>query len=195
MIIDILWILISYLIGSIPFGLLFAKIFCNIDPRLLGSGNVGATNIARLCGNKLGFITLFFDALKGIIPMMIAIHISNNTFMYSLTGLAAITGHLFSCFLHFKGGKAVATSIGVLIPIAFWQLVLAGCLCIFVIWRSGFVSLGSLTLITVIPLFLILSGKFTLVPLSLIIMGLVFWSHRQNIQRLINGDEKTWMKT
>lgn len=194
MIIDIIWIIVAYLIGSIPFGMLVAKIFCNIDPRTLGSGNVGATNITRLCGKKLGFITLFFDVLKGSFPVAIAMSFSDSAVMYSLTGLAAIMGHLFSCFLHFKGGKAVATSIGVLIPIAFWQLLVSALVCVFFIWRSGFVSLGSLALVTTLPFLLLVTGKFEYIPLSLIIMGLVFYSHKQNIQRLIQGKEKRWKK-
>ena len=192
MIIDLIWIITSYVIGSIPFGVLFANIFCGIDPRTLGSGNVGATNITRICGRKLGFITLFFDVLKGFFPVVIATYLSESPFMYTMTGLAAIIGHLYSCFLHFKGGKAVATSIGVLIPIAFWQLLFAAILCTFFIWRSGFVSLGSLVLVTSLPIILFITGKFAYIPFSLIIMALIFWSHKQNIQRLIKGEEKVW---
>lgn len=192
MIIDLIWIITSYVIGSIPFGVFFANIFCGIDPRTLGSGNVGATNITRICGRKLGFITLFFDVLKGFFPVVIATYLSESPFMYTMTGLAAIIGHLYSCFLHFKGGKAVATSIGVLIPIAFWQLLFAAILCTFFIWRSGFVSLGSLVLVTSLPIILFITGKFAYIPLSLIIMALIFWSHKQNIQRLIKGEEKVW---
>lgn len=192
MIIDLIWIITSYVIGSIPFGVLFANIFCGIDPRTLGSGNVGATNITRICGRKLGLITLFFDVLKGVFPVVIATYLSESPFMYTITGLAAIMGHLYSCFLHFKGGKAVATSIGVLIPIAFCQLLFAAILCTFFIWRSGFVSLGSLILVTSLPLILFITGKFAYIPLSLIIMALIFWSHKQNIQRLIRGEEKVW---
>lgn len=192
MIIDLIWIITSYVIGSIPFGVLFANIFCGIDPRTLGSGNVGATNITRICGRKLGLITLFFDVLKGFFPVVIATYLSESPFMYTMTGLAAIMGHLYSCFLHFKGGKAVATSIGVLIPIAFFQLLFAAILCTFFIWRSGFVSLGSLVLVTSLPLILFITGKFAYIPLSLIIMILIFWSHKQNIQRLIKGEEKVW---
>ena len=88
----------------------------------------------------------------------------------------------------------MATSIGVLIPLAFWQLLIAVCICLFLIWRSGFVSLGSLALVTAMPILLALSGKFGPLPLSLIILALVFWSHRENIRRLAKGEEKTWIK-
>ncbi len=191
---DILWIAITYCIGSVPFGLVFAKTFCHIDPRTAGSGNVGATNVSRLCGTGWGVATLACDLLKGALPVAIIMHYSGSELAWTLTALAAILGHLYSCFLGFKGGKAVATSIGVLIPLAFWQLLAAVVLCLLLIWRSGFVSLGSLPLVTAMPILLALSGKFSLLPLSLIILGLVYWSHRENIRRLARGEEKTWIK-
>ncbi len=141
---NLLWIAIAYVMGSIPFGLVFARTFCGVDPRTGGSRNVGATNVARLCGTKWGVATLVCDALKGALPVAIALSFSDSTLFHSLTALAALLGHLHSCFLSFKGGKAVATTVGVFIPLAFWQLVLAGIACLLVIWRSGFVSLGSL---------------------------------------------------
>ena len=201
---NILWIAITYVIGSIPFGLLFAKTFCGLDPRLAGSGNVGATNVARLCGKKWGAATLLCDVLKGAIPVAVAMRLADvwplasanteSTILITLTALAAICGHLFSCFLGFKGGKAVATSIGVFVPLAFWQLLVACLVCVVVIWRSGFVSLGSLTLVTLLPLLLAFFGPHNALPLALLITGFVFWSHRQNIQRLLKGEEKTWIK-
>ncbi len=140
---NLLWIAIAYVMGSIPFGLVFARTFCGVDPRTGGSRNVGATNVARLCGTKWGVATLVCDALKGALPVAIALSFSDSTLFHSLTALAALLGHLHSCFLSFKGGKAVATTVGVFIPLAFWQLVLAGIACLLVIWRSGFVSLGT----------------------------------------------------
>lgn len=191
---DILWIAITYCIGSVPFGLVFAKTFCHVDPRTAGSGNVGATNVSRLCGTGWGVATLACDLLKGTLPVAVIMHYSGSELAWTLTALAAILGHLYSCFLGFKGGKAVATSIGVLIPLAFWQLLGAVIICLLLIWRSGFVSLGSLALVTAMPILLALSGKFSLLPLSLIILGLVYWSHRENIRRLARGEEKTWIK-
>lgn len=190
---QILWIAAAYVIGSIPFGLLFAGI-CGVDPRKAGSGNVGATNVARLCGAKWGVATLACDVLKGTFSVAAATAFSDSMLLWTLTALAAICGHLFSCFLHFRGGKAVSTSIGVLIPLAFWQLAAACAICVLVIWRSGFVSLGSLTLTTVLPILLLLTGAWGVVPLAVIIMFLVYWSHRANIRRLAKGEEKTWLK-
>ena len=191
---SIVWIILTYVIGSIPFGLIFAKTFCNIDPRTAGSGNVGSTNVARLCGKKWGAITLVCDVLKGALPVFIAMQLSESACLHTLTALAAILGHLFSCFLSFKGGKAVATSIGVFIPLAFCQLLVSCLICLFLIWRSGFVSLGSLALVTALPLLLLITGQWGELPLALIVMGLVYWSHRENIQRLVKGEEKSWVK-
>lgn len=195
----ILWIFVTYGIGSIPFGLVFAKTFCHTDPRTAGSGNVGATNVARLCGKVWGCATLVCDVLKGALPVFVAMHLAVDSPLgeactVSLTALAAVLGHRYSCFLGFGGGKAVATSVGVFFTLAFWQLVVAGALCLFLIWRSGFVSLGSLALVTTMPLLLLLSGRFSLVPLALLIMILVYWTHRENIHRLACGEEKSWLK-
>lgn len=191
---QLLWLALAYVMGSIPFGLVFGRMFCGIDPRTGGSRNVGATNVARLCGTKWGVITLLCDALKGAIPVAVAVSMSDSTVFHSLAGLAALIGHLHSCFLGFKGGKAVATTVGVFLPLAFGPLVLSGASCLFVIWRSGFVSLGSLTLVTAMPVALILFGKLGLVPLALVVMTLVYWSHRENIGRLARGEEKPWQK-
>lgn len=198
--ISIIWIVVAYGIGSIPFGLVFAKTFCHIDPRTGGSGNVGATNVARLCGKVWGGATLFCDVLKGAAPVFIAAGLSSDSPLnaattVTLTALAAVFGHRYSCFLGFKGGKAVATSVGVFLALAFWQLVVAGAICLFLIWRSGFVSLGSLSLVTAMPVLLLVSGRFDLLPLAVIIMILVYWTHRENIYRLALGQEKSWIKS
>lgn len=189
-----LWLLIAYMVGSIPFGLLVAKAGCGIDPREGGSRNVGATNVARLCGFKFGVITLLMDVLKGALPVWIGTSISHSPLFLSLVALAALCGHCYSMFLDFKGGKAVATTIGVFIPLAFGSLIVACIACVLVIWRSGYVSMGSLTLVTAMPLFLFLSGCWSYIPLSLAVMALVYWTHRENIGRLARGEEKSWLK-
>ncbi|MFV0423070.1 glycerol-3-phosphate 1-O-acyltransferase PlsY [Oleidesulfovibrio sp.] len=191
---NLLWLVTAYVIGSVPFGLLIAKTFCSVDPRTGGSRNVGATNVARLCGTKFGVLTLVCDVLKGVIPVAVAMTFSESTLFLSLTALAALLGHLYSAFLGFKGGKAVATTLGVFIPLAFTPLLLSALVCALVIWRSGFVSLGSLTLVTALPVMLLLSGNFAYIPLALVVMVLVFWSHRENIGRLARGEEKPWQK-
>lgn len=191
---QILWIAIAYLIGSIPFGLLIGKHMCAIDPRTGGSHNVGATNVARLCGTKYGVATLACDLLKGAVPVAIALTISHSTLFISLVALAALGGHIKSVFLNFTGGKAVATSIGVFLPLAFGPLLISCAICAAIIWRSGYVSMGSLSLVTILPITLLLSGCWTYLPLALVIMTLVYWTHRENITRLARGEEKPWQK-
>lgn len=192
---EMLWVIIAYVLGSVPYGMVFAKIFHGIDPRTAGSCSVGATNVARLCGKRCGAATLLCDILKGAIPVWVATQMNPEPFFVTCVAVAAILGHLFSCFLAFKGGKAVATSIGVCLPLVFFPLLVSCCICLLIIWRSGYVSLGSLTLVTVLPIILMVFGLWQWLPLSLIILPLVVWSHRANIQRLVCGLEKPWQKS
>ncbi len=191
---QVLWIVLSFFMGAIPCGLLIAKKNCQVDPRNAGSNNVGSTNVARLCGKKWGIITLICDILKGAIPVALASTIDDGTLFITLTALAAVLGHAFSPFLDFKGGKAVATTIGVFIAIAFWPLLCAVIVCLALITYSGFVSLGSLALVISLPVFLLIGDYANMVPLALCIMVLVVWAHRYNIQRLVCGIEKPWNK-
>jgi len=189
---EVLWIFLAYLLGSIPFGLIIAKHYCGIDLRMAGSKNVGATNVARLCGKRFGLAALACDVLKGTIPVLIAQAVNSNAVFITFVAIAVVLGHLFSCFLHFKGGKAVSTTIGVFIPLAIFPLILSAIICLVVIWKGKFVSLGSLCLVVSLPIFLFLFGIWKFIILSLILMSLVIWSHRDNIQRLACRNEKAW---
>ena len=191
---EFFWIICTYLLGAVPYGLVIGRTFCGVDPRTAGSHNVGATNVARLCGFPWGVATLACDILKGTLPVWAALHINQSAVFVTLVALAAVLGHLFSCFMGFRGGKAVATSIGVFIPLAFWPLLTACLICMVVIWRSGFVSLGSLTLVIVLPVLLLATGYWQFLVLSLVIAVLVIWKHKENIRRLICGMEKPWLK-
>lgn len=191
---EILWIIASYFIGAIPFGLVIAKTFRGIDPRKSGSGNIGSTNIARLCGLPFGILTLACDVGKGLFPVWGGVvFFPGETFAISLIGLACVLGHVFSCFLGFRGGKAVATSIGVFIPLAFWPLLGACAVCVFVIWRTTFVSVGSLTLVGSLPVFLAFAAKWQWIPLALCVCVIVFVKHKENIKRLRLGTENPWI--
>ncbi|MBB5144137.1 glycerol-3-phosphate 1-O-acyltransferase PlsY [Desulfovibrio intestinalis] len=192
---EVLWIALAYILGSAPWGLVIARTFCGIDPRENGSRNTGATNVARLCGFKWGVATLLCDVLKGAVPVWLAFKINPSPAFISIVALTCVLGHVFSCFMKFKGGKAVATSIGVFLPLAIWQLLAASILCLLVIWRSGFVSLGSLTLVTALPVALAVSGQWTWLPLSLGVWAVVVWKHKENIVRLRAGTEKSWQKS
>ena len=191
---EVLWIALAYVLGSVPWGLVIAKIFCRIDPRESGSRSTGATNVARLCGFGWGVATLACDVCKGAVPVWLAFRINPSPVFVSVVGLACVLGHVFSCFMKFKGGKAVATSIGVFLPLAFWHLLAASALCCLVIWRSGFVSLGSLTLVVALAVALAVTGQWAWLPLALCVCAVVVWKHKENIARLRAGTENSWLK-
>lgn len=191
---EVLWIALAYVLGSVPWGLVIAKTFCRLDPRESGSRNTGATNVARLCGFGWGVATLACDVCKGALPVWLAVRINPSPVFVSVVGLACVLGHVFSCFMKFKGGKAVATSIGVFMPLAFWQLLAASALCCLIIWRSGFVSLGSLSLVATLVVALAVTGQWVWLPLSLCVLAVVVWKHKENIARLRAGTEKSWLK-
>ncbi len=186
------WLALTYVLGSLPFGLILSKITTGQDPRLSGSRNTGATNIARTCGLRYGILTFLLDLAKGFIPLILAMSLSDSVFFLNLTGLAAITGHMYSVFLNGKGGKGVATGIGVFAAATptplFWSLMI----CLFFIWFTGYVSLGSMVLTLSLPILLILSFNPSFFLLSLAVMFLVFIKHRDNILRLARGQENSW---
>lgn len=188
------WIAFSYLLGAVPFGLVVGKILCGIDPRTAGSHNTGATNVARLCGFKYGVLALVCDLGKGLLPVLLARTFTDSVLFLSLTACAAIVGHCYSVFLRGSGGKAVATTIGAFAALAFWPTFIATALCVLVIIKSGFVSLGSLTLAAALPILMLLSGHLTYAAFGAAITVLIFWRHHENIARLARGEEKPWKK-
>ncbi|NMC50195.1 MAG: glycerol-3-phosphate 1-O-acyltransferase PlsY [Desulfovibrio sp.] len=189
------WLILTYLTASFPFGLWVGLAFAGADPRLAGSRNTGATNVARLCGARYGVLVLALDLLKGFVPVILGSVLSDAWLFLSLTGLAAISGHMWSVFLYGKGGKGVATTIGVFLALAPLATILSVAACVAVIWRTGYVSAGSLTLVGVMPLTLLLTGNARYLPVSLVVAALVAWRHRDNISRLLAGEEKGWRKT
>ena len=191
---QILWLIMSYVIGSIPFGLVISRTFCHLDPREAGSRNSGATNVSRLCGFGWGVLTLCCDVAKGALPVLGALWLDPAPLFVSSTALACVIGHVFSCFMRLRGGKAVATTIGVFIPLAFWPLLGSCALCMLVIWRTGFVSLGSLSLVLSLPVFLAIAGLWQWLPLALCLCIIVVVKHKENIARLRAGTEKPWLK-
>ncbi len=189
---EIIWIGLVYLIGSIPFGLIIAKVTCGIDPRDLGSKSTGATNVARTCGIKHGISTFILDLSKGFIPLLIGMKISSSPLFLSLTGLAALLGHIYSVFLNLKGGKGVATTIGIFLALAPGATLIALGITIIVIWLTGYVSLGSLTLMLLLPLIILVKKSVILFIFSLIVMLVVINRHKDNIVRVIKGEENPW---
>jgi len=187
--IQVFLILLAYLIGSIPIGVLVAGMKGK-DPRKVGSGNIGATNVMRSAGTILGIITLIGDVLKGFIPTFIAIRLGVPASIIALVGLAAFSGHLFPIFLRFRGGKGVATGAGVFLAINPLVILISFIIfvIVFLIWK--YVSLGSLTGTVVIPLsFTLLKAPSEFILLSLLIACGVFIKHKDNIKRLFTGAE------
>ncbi len=189
------WLILTYLTASFPFGLWVALAFAGVDPRLAGSRNTGATNVARLCGARYGVLVLALDLFKGFGPVLLGSVLSDSWFFLSLAGLAALSGHMWSVFLHGRGGKGVATTIGVFLALAPLAAVLSVTACVAVIWRTGYVSAGSLILVGAMPVALLLTGNVRYLPVALVVAAWVAWRHRENISRLLAGEEKSWRKT
>jgi acyl phosphate:glycerol-3-phosphate acyltransferase len=186
----------AYILGSIPFGLLLTKLFGNADVRKEGSGNIGATNVARVAGPLAGILTLLFDAAKGAAAVLFAIRLSNGSATWTMiAGLAALVGHCFPIWLNFKGGKGVATAAGlflVLCPLAFLGSLLLFILVV-VFWR--YVSLGSISAAAAMPLLIYFLWAPRHAPPPVITFGalavamLIVYKHDANIQRLVDGAE------
>ena len=188
----------SYLIGSIPFGLVLGKV-AGVDVRGAGSGNIGATNVARLAGKKLGALTLVCDALKAVLPMLVAGRLladgSQRELWVALCGGAAFLGHLYPVYLKFKGGKGVATALGIFLYLAPVAALIDLLLFAGVVYNWGYVSLGSLTAALLMPgLVWLLSGSLSNSLLALAIGVLIWDKHRDNIDRLMKHEEKSWRK-
>lgn len=187
---------VAYLLGSVSFGLLIGKWFSGIDVRQHGSGNAGATNISRVLGTGPGLIVLFLDGLKGYLPVVLTLALTDGHLPAAmLVGIAAIIGHIWPLYFGFRGGKGVATTIGVMLGISFWATLIAGAITLLVIAITRYVSLGSLLMVFLLPWLLLAFGKgWAVFALSLLLMVLVFWKHRENIQRLLQGREHKFGK-
>ena len=190
MLITILMPLMGYLFGSISSAVIVSKMMGLEDPRTQGSGNPGATNVLRLGGKKAAIITLIGDLLKGLLPVVIAKSITDDPSILALTAFAAFMGHLYPVFFGFKGGKGVATAIGAIIGLS---PATAGLL--FVTWLavaiiSRYSSLSALVGSALAPVYawwLGLPGQIIFAILLIAIM--LFWRHRENISRLLAGEE------
>jgi len=182
--------LFGYLLGSIPCGLVLARLTGAPDPRKVGSGNIGATNVLRSGGKALGLATLIFDILKGLIPTLAASLILENMVPICLVGGLAFLGHLFPLYLKFKGGKGVATAIGVMLILMPKALLLSLLCFLIVVWIGRMVSLGSITASALLPLWGGLWGyPKPFIMLSGIIALFIIVRHRANIKRILSGTE------
>jgi len=186
---EILLLAGAYLLGSIPTGLLLAKA-AGVDIRTTGSGNIGATNVYRTLGRSVGIATLVGDCLKGLLPVLAAKYLGMTELWVALAGLAAFLGHVYTVFLGFKGGKGVATALGVFLGISPLSVLVALGIFIACVATSRFISLGSIVAAAAMPpIVAILDGRPPFVVVTLVIAILVIWKHRENIQRLRAGTE------
>jgi glycerol-3-phosphate acyltransferase PlsY len=188
--------LVAYFLGSIPFGLILAKLFGGTDVRKKGSGNIGATNVARVAGPLAGILTLIFDIAKGAAAVLLAERLSNDSATWMMiAAVAALVGHCFPVWLKFKGGKGVATAAGVFLvlsPPAFLGGVILFLLVV-IVWR--YVSLGSISAAAAMPLLMYFLWAPHHAPPLAVTFGalaaalLIIYQHRGNLQRLLEGVE------
>lgn len=186
---QILLIVAAYLIGAIPFGLLISRALADKDPRQLGSGNIGATNVLRAGGRLPGFLTLVADIGKGAAPVAIAVYTFDEVTI-AMVAAAAFLGHIFPIYLRFHGGKGVATMFGVMIPWQPWAALIAFAVWLTVFKLSRYVAVASITAAAALPLSVWLTGAsgtclLTTAGIALVVAG----RHKGNIQRLLAGTE------
>ena len=204
-------IMLSYLIGSIPTGIIVTKAVKGIDIREHGSGNAGGTNVMRVLGWKHGLLVILLDAFKGVIAVVVIarLHYGNMPFqnitpfddftlVQIIAGIAAVIGHIWTIFAGFKGGKGIATALGMLLMIITIDMLIALGIFIIVVTISKYVSLGSLIGALAVPLSLIIrenifhvdiQGYHTILPFIIALSLLVIYTHRKNVIRILDGSE------
>ena len=197
--ITILLMTFSYILGSVPNALWIGKVFKGIDVREHGSKNTGSTNAARVLGAKLGILTLILDISKGLVPTLLAVLLKVDFFEnltkisnldYVLVGICAILGHVFSIFMNFKGGKAVATTLGVFLVLVPKAILFAAIVFFVVFAIFRYVSLSSIFAAISLPIFTyFLYQQIVYIILGILIAILIVVKHKSNIERLKNGTE------
>jgi len=182
-------VLIAYMIGSIPTGYIVGS-WAGIDVRKAGSGNVGATNVARVVGRRQGIFTLFADVTKGFVPAIVAVTLGLGAAAVAAVGMAAFLGHLYPVFLNFRGGKGVATALGVFLALAPWAAAVLMVVFIGTFAMTRLVSLSSIGAAVCAPITLwLFSCPPAWIFMSLLMALMVILRHRRNIQRLLSGTE------
>src|SRR2546422_2834026 len=191
---------VAYLLGSIPTGFLVAKAR-GIDIRTVGSGNIGATNVFRSLGTPAGVVVLLADALKGWLAVVVVVRLVYRAFGWAsdpqgqewlaiCAGLAAILGHNYTCWLHFKGGKGIATTAGVVLALVSWSFLIILGVWVVVFALTRYVSLASIAAAFSLPFAAWLTGQsFTMIVIMAAMGALAIYKHKANIRRLINGTE------
>ena len=189
---NFLILFISYFLGSLPTGFLFGKFLKNIDLRLVGSGSTGATNVLRNIGKWPAFFVFIIDVGKGLIAVKIAQYYSNQSLIEVLAGISAISGHIWPIWLKGKGGKAVATGLGMFLALS-WKVGLVSLgIFLIILAKSKIVSLSSITAAIFLPILMFLHQRDTYHAyflISLVVSILVIWKHKTNLRRLLKGEE------
>ena len=187
--VEIFLIVIAYLLGSVPAGFILG-LRSGIDVRESGSGNVGATNVARVVGKRQGILTLIADTAKGFVPVILAMQLGASLAAIVLVGTAAFVGHLYPIFLKFKGGKGVATALGVFLGVAPIATLVLMALFAATALTSRIVSLSSIVAAVAAPVvFWLFYHPPLVIGMAAFIAVAITWRHRANIQRLMNGSE------
>jgi glycerol-3-phosphate acyltransferase PlsY len=209
-------IILSYIVGSIPTGLLVGRWLKGVDIRTKGSGNIGSTNVMRTLGWKLGLLVQTGDVAKGLLAVLVIARLHYGDFPFNnrtpfdditivqiMAGIAAVLGHIFSVFLNFRGGKGINTAAGMLVGIAPIDISVALIVFALVLLSTGYVSLGSLSAATAFPTTMFIRfnvfnvdipSYHTLIFFSIATTLLLFYAHRANIQRLLSGQENQFSK-
>ena len=183
----ILVISISYLMGSIPFGLILTKIFLKKDIREVGSGNIGATNVLRTGSKTIGYLTLILDVIKAVIPVLY-IKFKFPELIY-ISSLSVFIGHVLPVWLKFNGGKGVATYVGILFSINYILGIVFAFSWLIIFFISKYSSLGSILSSLTIPIFIFFNSNYENEYFFIIIFVLILYTHRENVKRLINKEE------
>ncbi len=182
--------IVAYLIGSIPFGYLIVRRKIGADIRQTGSGGTGATNVSRRAGKMAGVLTLLLDAAKGCVAVLIAKAASGDDWVIAAAAVAALVGHIYPVWLGFRGGKGVATGVGIFLMLAPVAVLCAGVIFVAIVALTRYVSLGSIIAAVLIPVFVwLLSDLRPLFVAAVVGAALIVFAHRGNIQRLASGTE------
>lgn len=204
-------ILLSYLVGSIPTSIIITHMVKGVDIRNYGSGNAGGTNVMRVLGWKHGLLVILLDALKGVVAVILVARLHTGampfqnatpfddfTLVQIIAGISAVVGHIWTVFAGFRGGKGIATALGMLLMIVTVDMLVAVGIFVLVVMISRYVSLGSILAAIAVPLTLIvrenifhvdIPGYTTLLPFVILVSLLVIFTHRKNVVRLLNGEE------
>jgi glycerol-3-phosphate acyltransferase PlsY len=183
-------IIIAYLLGSVSFGLIITRNKMGIDIREYGSGNIGTTNVFRVVGKKSGLLTLLGDGMKGSIAVLLAQGLTGSTLATALAGISVVLGHIFPIFGHFRGGKGVATALGVFLVLMPWTTLWAGTIWLTCCLCCRYVSVASIIAAFSLPMLGFLLGVVNIyVFVSTIIAILIIWKHTDNLKRLWQGTE------